>query len=651
MPYPAFSPAERASRRQRLLIATGVAALLLGAGRPGPLQAQGIIGVLPGSEVGGEYRGNWQRYSGRSLRQGTDLREWLQVPLGGRLGDARLAQYRLSLRPEFRQSFFSGATEPLIGRQLAYGFSAELLSMLPVTLRLNSGHTGGYSSGGVGSENRYDFRTAGAVLSSRNRYFPLQAEFTRSTSLTVLRASPVTEPVRTSYDTRRVSASGGSSKLQLRYDRTMFEDRIGTADYDAWDGSVTHFLRWGKGSRLETGLEASTQTGALDYRRRQWTERLHLQHTRQVSSDVSFRRATLGTNDESSTMRDWGYHINGQIGRRWSAGLGVSRSVATTGESEGHVSTITPRLGVTTPVPAGIFLSASGSAGLEVRRQTGAGRTRVQVSDEAHTVPATRTFFLLESDVDTSGIVVRAAGTPVIYTPGTDYLAVPFGRELRIDIPLTSRIQIGDRVLVTYGWFAPTSGDGRALIASYRVSLSRGGVRLEHDRAVRRASSGMTLAGGLPEYDDLSTRLAVRTGARSVRVDMEAALTRRIRGGSARSEVGVGADATWPVTRALTSSAGLHWTRSMASAERVDAISGRLGATWLPLAGLQLIAGAEALLWKPTGLAEDRFLGLTFDTVWHIFAVELVSRYEFSHRTGPLTFRGHRLSTRLVRRF
>ena len=161
----------------------------------------------------------------------------------------------------------------------------------------------------------------------------------------------------------------------------------------------------------------------------------------------------------------------------------------------------------------------------------------------------------------------------------------------------------------------------------------------------------MLLAGGLPDYDDHSTRVAVRTGRRSVRVDMEAGLTRRVREGSGRSEVTIGADATWPVTGTLSSSAGLHWSRNMASAERVDAVSGRLGATWLPVAGLQVIAGAEALIWKPADRAEDRFLGLTLDTVWRIFAVELVSRYEFSHRTGPLTFRGHRLSTRLVRRF
>lgn len=617
----------------------------------GSATAQGLIELAPGAELGGEYRGSWHRVAGRSERTGTDFLEWLQIPFAGRILGPRFLQYRVSLRPELRQSSFTGADQPLRGRQLAFGSSAELLPAAPVTLRFNAGRAAGSSTGGLGADNRFRYGSAGATAAWRNPVLPMQLGVTSQSSVTRLQSTPTSPEVRTAYRLRTLHFSGTSSKTALRYERTEFDDRETDADYSAWSGGLLHQFRWGKGSRLETGLERTDQGGSLQFDRREWFERLHLQHTRSASSELLFRRTRTESRGRSSRIESWSYQFSTRLHPGISAGLGASHAVGHFDGARDQSSGIAPRAGFDLAGPARTRVQGDVSAGVEWRRFTGGGVVTIQVADEAHSVGATRSFFLDEPDAQATSVVLRSAALAVVFLEGADYLLTPVGRELRVDIPPGSRIAVGDRLLASYRYDVPGDTDQRALDLSYHVAASRGGLRLDHSRSLRQGGDlPAALNRGVSNFDETRTRLLAHGTWREVRVDLEAMTERRERAGVARSEHGLGADFGIVPGAGLVTALGVRWSRSQAGDQRADALAARSTTTWSPRPTLQLHAGLEALLWRQTGIPDDRFLGVALDAVWYVVSLEAVVRYEYSRRTGPLDLNGHRLTSRLIRR-
>ncbi len=614
--------------------------------------AQGMVSLAPGGELGGEYRGSWHRVSGRDLRTGTDFIEWFQVPLAGRLLGPRFFQYRVALRPEFRQSSFTGADETLKGRQLGLGASGELFPAAPISLRMTASRAAGSSTGGLGADNRFRTSSAGVTTTWRNPYFPMQAGFTTQHSLTDLQSTPAAADVRTEYGLKTFSATGNSSKLSLRYTRTEFDDRVTANDYTAWTAGLLHQLRWGKGSRLETGLERTDQTGTLRYARDDWFERLHLQHARTASSELLFRRSVIDARGLPSKLDSWNYSFSTALGHHFSAGVAAGHAVGHFQSARDVSSNLTPRVGFDLVAPARVRLQGDIAAGVEWRRFTGGGLVTIQVSDEAHSVDQTRSFFLSQLDADNTSVLVRASGTGVVYAEGTDYVLTPIGRELRVDLPPGSRILEGDRLLVTYRYSAPGDTDQRAFDLNYHLAASRGPVRIDHSRSLREdGDPTVAVNRGVSNFDEVRTRLLVHTMVRGARLDLEGTSESRERGGVTRTELGAGADLGVNPSPRVASALGLHWTRSRAAGDEARALSARATTSWVPRGTLQLHASLETLLWSQTRIPDDRFFGASLDVVWYVFALEAVGRYEYSRRTGPLELNGHRVSTRLIRRF
>ncbi len=629
-----------------------LAAVCLLAGGVGRAAGQRVVSLAPGAELGGEYRGSWHRVTGRAQRTGTDFVEWLQIPIAGRLLGPRFLQYRVALRPELRQSTFTGADEPLKGRQLGLGASGELFPLAPVTLRVTASRAAGSSTGGLGADNRFRSSSVGLTTTWRNPYFPIQLGFIDQHSLNDLQSTPSSAEVRTAYGLKTWTATGNSSKLSLRYSRTEFDDRETGSDYTAWTAGLLHQLRWGKGSRLETGLERTDQSGSLQFARDEWFERLHLQHARTASSELLFRRSTIDARGLPSRIDSWNYQFTTALGRHFSAGLGAGHSVGRFQSARDRSSSLTPRLGFDLLFPARLRLQGDVAAGVEWREFTGGGIVSIQISDESHAVDATRSFFLDQLDADGTTLLVRASGNGVVYAEGTDYLLVAVGRELRVDVPPGSRIAVGDRLLLTYRYSAPGDTDQRALDVNYHLAASRGPVRLDHSRSLREDGDPRAAVNrGVSNFDETRTRLLVHTSWRGARLDLEGVSERRERAGITRTELGAGADlglTPWP---RFATAVGLHWTRSRAAGDEARAVTARSITSWSPGTSLQLHLSLETLLWSQTAIADDRFYGASLDVVWYVFALEAVGRYEYARRTGPLDLNGHRVSTRLIRRF
>lgn len=627
-------------------------AWLLLAGSASHAAGQRLVSLAPGGELGGEYRGSWHRVSGREQRTGTDFIEWFQIPIAGRLLGPRFFQYRVALRPEFRQSTFTGANEPLKGRQLGLGASGELFPVSPISFRVTASRAAGSSSGGLGADNRFRTSSAGITSTWRNPYFPIQLGFTSQHSLNDLQSTPTSTEVRTAYGLKTYAASGNSSKLSLRYSRTEFDDRETGSDYTAWTAGLLHQFRWGKGSRLETGLERTDQSGSLQFDRDDWFERLHIQHARTASSEFLFRRSVIDARGLPSKIDSWNYQFTTGLGRRFSAGLAAGHAVGHFQTARDVSSTITPRLGFDLLMPARLRLQGDVAAGVEWRKFTGAGLITIQVSDENHAVDQTRSFFLDQLDADGTTLVLRASGSGLVYAEGTDYVLFLIGREVRVDVPPGSRITVGDRLLATYRYSAPGDTDQRALDLNYHLAASRGPVRLDHTRSLRQdGDPGAAVNRGVSNFDETRTRLLVHTVFHGTRVDLEGISQSRERAGVVRSELGAGADVGMTPSTRLATAFGVHWTRSRAAGDEARAVTARSTTSWSAGPSLQVHLSLETLLWSQTRIPDDHFYGAALDVVWYLFALEAVGRYEYSRRTGPLDLNGHRVSTRLIRRF
>lgn len=616
------------------------------------LSAQGLISIGPGAEFGAEYRRSWQRVEGREQRTGTDVGEWLQLPLTGQLVHPGIATYRLALRPEFRQSDFTGARRVLRGRQLGFGYSADLFQGLPLRLRLNGGRVSGSSSGGLGSETSMRHTTFGATAALPNPYFPLQAGWSRQDSRTSLRSVPGAPAVRTDYGLRSLSVAGSSSKASARYEWVGFDDRLTGTDYETWTLSLFHNFRWGKGSRLESGYERSDQTGALDFQRRDWFERLHLQHTRGTSSDLSYRQTRNGLPAQANRVHTVAYQLGTQVTRGLSAGLNASRSSSRFAAGREEALAVAPRVSLDFPVGRGLRFLGEGSAGVEQRRRRIEGTVPLPVVDEPHTLDATRGFFLNQPDADSGTVQVRHALQPLVYTAGVDFVVTAVGRELRVEVPPGSRIVVGDRLRVSYSYLAGGNAEQSAFTANYRLGVLGGPLRLEHIRSLRQdGQDALITSRGVANFDETSTRLSLRSSVGRVLAELTGAVVSRERAGVTRREYSAGLDLNYPAAQRLHTALGLHWNRNLADGVRATAATARAAASWTPVGRLQLQATLDAMLWRQTAMVEDRFIGASLDAVWQIFAVEAQARYEYSRREGPFVLNGHRLVTRLVRRF
>ena len=235
-------------------------------------------------------------------------------------------------------------------------------------------------------------------------------------------------------------------------------------------------------SRLETGLERTDQTGTLRYARDDWFERLHLQHARTASSELLFRRSVIDARGLPSKLDSWNYSFSTALGHHFSAGVAAGHAVGHFQSARDVSSNLTPRVGFDLVAPARVRLQGDIAAGVEWRRFTGGGLVTIQVSDEAHSVDQTRSFFLSQLDADNTSVLVRASGTGVVYAEGTDYVLTPIGRELRVaghvaDHPRArafSRVTGSSSPIATAPPATPTSAPSTSTITSRPAAVRCG---------------------------------------------------------------------------------------------------------------------------------------------------------------------------------
>ena len=627
---------------------------LLGSLGPSLAPAQAPIQVMSGGgEIGVDGRGAWTTYASGLPSKSLEVATWFSLPLGGVVVHPRLLSWRATLRPEYRRTSYSGASEDLRGSGLAWSSGVQLFSGHPINLNLTGGRNRSVTEGGFGTRNELESSSLAAALTLRNQWFPMLLSWNRQRTSSEWSNQLSEIPLRTAFDTRSFRLSGTSSKTNLMVERILHEDREGVGDFRGWTVDLTHFLRWGKGSRLESSYELTDQAGLFGFDRRQWMERVRLQHTRAVATAWTWRQTTTETESQSSRLRTLTGDISAGLGRHVSAGFSASRDHTRFTEGTELSTLFLPRLAIDLPLAGKLRMTLGGAVGWQRRDLRGAADFTVPVVNESHQVTPSRRFTLDLPDADPTSIVVRPRDLSVLYQEGIDYLVAAEGATVRIDVPPGGRIQVGETVLVNYRARVDGNLDDEALVSDLNAQLSAGPLRLRQSYSTRDSRLPPTLSGGrgYGDYTNSNTMLDARVRTPLGTLLLDAGRLRRIRPDDRTRELSLGASLVDEGPGRVQTSIGAFYSETSTNEVDVTSLSGTASVSWIATRALRTRLALEALRWEENLVRRERFLGATMDLNWQLGLIETTLRLEVQRRVNSDSFSLNRVSLKSVRRF
>lgn len=649
-------PRSPRSPRQRAITGRRAGALLvLAVLAPRALDAQRVVQLVPGAGgVGVEYGRNGFGYAGGATSRVGELRGWLQIPLQGTIGSARFLTYRLTLRPTLQRVAQDGYADALDARQLNLSYGLTFFGAQPLSLSVAGSRASGGDDGAFGRRRAFTATSRSATLWFRPSVLPMRLTYERQTSDETWTVVPDSVPTTFANEYRVVRFSANTSKLNFLAQRVAYDDRVAAFGYVSWTAQAQHVFRWGRGSRLESGYEYLRQTGSLGAERRDWRERLHLNHGRRVGTDYHYRQASVGAGPDASSTRAFGAGVTVTAARWLHGGIGATRSVARRGTVREGITAVTPRLGVRVRLPLRATLSGTGSVGYEWRRPSGT-EGPVPVVDEAVVVPPTRVVTLEQPDVESGSVVVRSVEGTVVYAEGVDYEVRPVGRFTDLLILPGSRIGDGATVLVSYRYMPPTTAPSDAVRTEVGLSLDAGPVRLSHTRGIRSTRRDAGPVEGpdpsLADFDDRRTGLRVQLGLPLGRMELDAAHRRRDRVGTRTTDYQLDAQLRPPPLGPVDLTVGASWTRTHQDSARVESRSLHASAAWAVFRRLEVRVRGELLAWSQAGAEPRRTAAGTADARWQFGATDVTVRYD-RLRDAYLGARHHsRLIVQASRRF
>ena len=636
---------------RRLLLCAG---LVLGACMPCRSAEAQLAQLTPNAgEIGFELRAMRSRVAERTAANESFMSTWVNVPLSGTVLSPRFLTYHAAFRPTRSEQGVRGGNAPYRLNTIGLNGGASLFSAAPVSLTLHADRTTASAPGDVyGANSGYRNGSHGGLVRFRFPAFPARFEWSSRDRADEWQSAPTDAPIRRdeSLDVLRLTAE--SSKLTAVFERQQFVDRVGTLDFRATAATLLHRLQWGAGSSVTSSLEAHAREGLDAQRRALVAEHVHLQHAPTVSSDLTLnRQRTRSEGDRFADVSTTILAVNAELGAGTVGAFTASR--VANGFDSGRLRTLSVAPALTWRRALGRDGRLFANVGLNFQRtdqRLVAGQS-TPISDEGYVVDDTRAVLLRRTRVEQTSIEVFNRDRTVIYLEGVDYRVRSLGDEMRLEIPLLSRIAPGDVILVSYLFVAPAERLYDLATTSLGLSLSRGGVTLSQSSQLRRARLLTGDDDGLEGGDDHVTGLEWRRSS---------GLGAATAGAQHRSRTGALANFTVSELRTMLSrtlgddrSANLAATyaRTIAGSQRATVWTTQATVAWALSARTHVGLGAESQLWRLDRQETDRTTVLTADLRWRGGRMESELRYAWQQRSTLEQRAQHRLVARLLRRF
>ncbi|MHB8837716.1 MAG: hypothetical protein ACYC7F_02050 [Gemmatimonadaceae bacterium] len=640
----------------RLIVVTALAGATIA---PRAAVAQWIRVGQGGGEVGVEVRDDRSVDGGRPGASGTQLGQWLNVPLSGVIVSPRLLSYSLNIRPTWRQQTMFGQPARVDTRSVGMGATANLLPNALISLSAYADRMTSGTEGGLGSLTRYAANTGGGTLRLRNAAFPVVAEWNVRATNDVWQATPEQLPVYRNETLHTTRLTGQSSKLRATIERLRFEDLVGALDFTSLGGLATHFVTWGKGSSAQSMLELFARDGHDAQRRRSLSERLLLQQSKTVSTALAAdSRRTVGSSDETSTFT--GSATVRVQPREWvSTGLMVSSTSSAFGRGHIRMLSADPHVHVEMTLPHGARLRGSFSTGYSRVSQRLPSDSWIVVVDERHAIEKSRTFVLAQERGDRTTLTVQNREHTITYLPDIDYRVSVVGPLVQIDVPLASRMAVGDEVEVTYSYQALAAGDYDVRRGDAAVAFSIGGFSLTPSASLRRgysraAEPGMALSNSpsrMNSGDDFVLTAGFHHPTAIGRFDLDVSRRSRERSPSdfVMRELRGGYQPRLLST--LQAAVGASVARTATINDDVRVVTSSAAVTWTPFPTTRVMATRETWLWQPRSTGAEETVIWNAELGFTSGRMEAEFRYVVQRRYAAVEQTQRRLFCQLRRRF
>lgn len=619
------------------------------------LAAAQLVRLTPnGGEIGIEVRSVQSAVAGHNAVWETFLSSWVNVPLSGSVLSPRLLSYHAAFRPTRTQQTVRDREAMYELRSLGMSVGANILAAAPISLSVHADRTTGGSPREVfGAITSSRNASSGGLLRVRMPAFPLRFEWNTLDLADSWRASLEQAPIRRDESLEVIRFTGESSKLTTSLERQRFVDRVGTLDFSSVAGTALHALRWGTGSSLTSSVEMHRRDGRDEQRRRLFTEHLHLRHSPTVASDLTVhRQQSLSAGVYAADVATTILSVHAEP-TSWIVG-GVTGTYTTNAFSSGRLRTASaaPSVTIRRALPVNVRLTGALGASYQRTDQRLTGESLTPVTDEPHTLDASRELRLGHERADAMSVAVFNRDRTVMYLEGTDYRVVTLGDLVRLEVPIVSRIQIGDALLISYLYAAAAARAHDLQSGSATLSLARGGVSLSQSALLRRprvlaGDDGMGLERGNDYVTALDARRSGTGGQASLTAQHRA--RRHARSDFTSSELRVGYSPPAVDDRRATLGASL--ARSSAGPDVATVWGTNASVTWILAQRLHVLAAAESQIWRAAGRGTDRTIVSNLDLRWRVGRVETEWRYLWQQRSTLEQRSQHRLFARLQRRF
>lgn len=403
------------------------------------------------------FDGRWRENKSGTSSWQTKYEEKLNLLFGGHILDRRFFTFSGNLAPVFSQQRTDSANISKSDSQtLNYGVRFSLLhgvAVSPVGLNASLSASNSESEDNLGNrrETTQENRLAGLHV----KYRPFRSTIIyRERSLEESFVSVFGQPPLQRDEFQRVlSYTGRSRGMELFLEGTEFDDRtIQDLDYESNVARLSNNFRWGKNSRFTSRLEYLDRKGSSPEERSSVNEFLHLQHTENLYTtyNYAYNKSQRLTETETDTGRF-------QLNHRLYTNLETSVKLTGTNTASSDQFREQTRDGSLDfsygkKFRPNLRISANLGSGYRSTDRTGG---LIDYSDSL-VVPATGIVVLSYRYVIWSSIIVSAAGcNPCL--EGSDYIVQDAGSDFtQLQIPLGSRIAIGETITVDYAVKPPT---------------------------------------------------------------------------------------------------------------------------------------------------------------------------------------------------
>lgn len=661
-----MSPGDRpsAGRRRTTLNPMGIpdalrrlsGFLVLWAWAAAPAVAQGSFAARLGrGELGLQGQGSYQ-FVGPVSGSDVGYGQWLRLPVSGFLVHPRVLNYSLTLSPQFSQQDGSYLSDGTRNRTLGTDFSLGLFPTRRMSLTLQGTQTAGRTATSFGAESEVRATSLSMAAFFRHRYFPSTVSY-QQRGFKDSWASPfAAAPVLRDQVHRQVRLEIRNKKLTSSFTRSTKDDHLGHDDFVASAAQLTHRAGWGKGSTLTSSFSTFSRSGFGPIQQRSVTERLHLQHTRSVSTGLLLASRAWGRGrDYTSKSRTASVVTSLRPSSSFEASVAgdLQRFTAGTGALGTSRAAISPSIVVSTTLPGGVRVSGHTAVGLERTERTGSDGQWMDVVDEQHRLGESWRIVLDRPRVDLSSIEVWAEDRTFRLEPELDYRVLAIGGFVEIQVLPSGRTEDSALLLVTYRYERFAVEAAASLYWNYDGSATWRTLTLRHGRR-QRSEEIRGDGGGGPQANDLDTWLGVGFSGRTPLGPMRLELNRRTRSGSGIHTVVDELQGQVDLPFRNSVRMGLLGAVSRARSDGAVTESASLGGhfTWTLSRSVRVRGGLRGFQWAREGADDvERFMSGNGVLTWEWGQISTLLSYDQSRRWNGAARADHHWSLRVVRHF